>query len=195
MSLPSIYSRKFHRLNRLQIGSRKKQSAQYRQRAGSLRHCRPFLCIIAGVLCQMLNNVCGRAQYEWMFAGGIAARLENESRAGLVPPARTKCDEKSHCRGNPVWLPRAGTRACPYLNSIDVSLGLAHPATVLFRRFLIVRRALHVPDQAFLLAQLLEASDHLLYRFTCPRLHFQHKKNTPFALLTSGSYHKKHSNY
>jgi hypothetical protein len=117
---------------------------------------------------------------ELFSVGEITAGLKNENRAGGVPPARRKCDPKI-------------TREF-FSDSIDVSLGLAHFATVLFGRLLIIRRPLHIPDQTFLFAQLLEASDHLLYRFACPRLHFQHKDDTLSLLPSTGSHHNKHSN-
>jgi hypothetical protein len=47
-----------------------------------------------------------------------------------------------------------------------------------------VRGALHISDKTFLLAELLKTSYHLLNRFTCTRLHFQHKKRPSLLRLT-----------
>ena len=57
------------------------------------------------------------------------------------------------------------------------SLGLANPSAVSFGRFFIIARPLHIPYQAFLFTQLLKTSNHLLNRFTCPGLDFQHWQN------------------
>jgi hypothetical protein len=76
----------------------------------------------------------------------------------------------------------------------NISLGLPHAPTIFLRRFFIIRHPLHVPDQTFFFAEFFEASDHLLYRFACPRLDFQHKKINPFfALATTSNNIKLHS--
>jgi len=70
------------------------------------------------------------------------------------------------------------------------SLGLAHPPTVLLRRFLEIRDPFHVSDQTFFFTELLETSDHLLDGFACPGLDLQHsniplsKKEWPFCKQT-----------
>jgi len=64
------------------------------------------------------------------------------------------------------------------LVSLNISRRFAHAPTILLRWFFVIRVSLHVPDETFLLTQLLETPYHLLHGFAGSRLNFQHTKDT-----------------
>jgi hypothetical protein len=103
--------------------------------------------------------------------------LKNKSRAGFFWPARIRCDGKNH-----TWEISV---------AVYVSLGFAHSPTIFLRRLFIIRHSLHVPDETFLLTKFLESTNHLLYRFARPRLHFQHEKIALSLLPTQNQPQKR----
>jgi hypothetical protein len=57
------------------------------------------------------------------------------------------------------------------------SLGLANTPAVTFGGFLVITVAFHIPNQTLFFTEFFEPSNHLLYRFACPGLNFQHLQN------------------